>query len=525
MPPPTAPDAPPVAPAVRRWWARGGLVGAALLGAVAVAASTALHPAEDALILFDYARALAERGLVTWGGADVPIDGATDTLWMVAIAALVALGSSPYLAALLISAAAAWWIGARLAGRGGRLLAVAALATTPFAWSALAGFGTLAFSAAFVLVVAFAAAGAARACFLASLVLCLIRPDGAVWALGPCVLVAAQAPAPRRRVVVGEALLFLLLPGAAYAAMRALYFEAWLPLPLVVKASGLRDLGPFVSASLPAIAAVAVPSLLALAAARDRRVTPLMLAITVVPSLAFACLHLEQNVGNRLLAPMFFGAAWLLGHRHRGVALAFVALVALASARTAVDTVLTLLESRAAVTPALARDLAATPGRMLVTEAGALPYYSRWRAEDAWGLNTPRFAYEPLTADHLRSTRADLVVAHCRLALLDPAVDLAVPGTRSWDALCAVLLDWARGRAFDVRLVPYLQGPRLATRIKQRLGVPTDDCRRHDIYLVDARSPIREALLEVIGRHGGRELPLATGRIDADAICEPPVRE
>ena len=43
-------------------------------------------PAEDAVILYEYAKNLAQTGLITYGVASVPIEGATDFLWMVVIA-------------------------------------------------------------------------------------------------------------------------------------------------------------------------------------------------------------------------------------------------------------------------------------------------------------------------------------------------------------------------------------------------------------------------------------------------------
>ena len=50
-------------------------------------------PAEDAVILYEYAKNLAQTGLITYGGASVPIEGATDFLWMVVIAFFKSIGN------------------------------------------------------------------------------------------------------------------------------------------------------------------------------------------------------------------------------------------------------------------------------------------------------------------------------------------------------------------------------------------------------------------------------------------------
>jgi hypothetical protein len=50
---------------------------------------------------------------------------------------------------------------------------------------------------------------------------------------------------------------------------------------------------------------------------------------------------------------------------------------------------------------------------MVVTEAGLLPLYSRWRAIDAWGLNDRFIArHGPVTEDYLVKYRPELILAH-----------------------------------------------------------------------------------------------------------------
>ena len=51
-------------------------------------------PAEDAAILMRYARHLAQGHGIVWNVGEAPIDGATDFLFMAAMAALAALGTT-----------------------------------------------------------------------------------------------------------------------------------------------------------------------------------------------------------------------------------------------------------------------------------------------------------------------------------------------------------------------------------------------------------------------------------------------
>lgn len=65
-----------------------------------------VHPAEDAVILFEYAKTLADTGVISYGGANTPIEGATDFLWMSIISLLSFLGLSENTSALLLSSIA-----------------------------------------------------------------------------------------------------------------------------------------------------------------------------------------------------------------------------------------------------------------------------------------------------------------------------------------------------------------------------------------------------------------------------------
>jgi hypothetical protein len=49
-------------------------------------------PGEDSVILYEYAKNLAEKGVITYANAGSPIEGATDFLWMLFIAFMKVLG-------------------------------------------------------------------------------------------------------------------------------------------------------------------------------------------------------------------------------------------------------------------------------------------------------------------------------------------------------------------------------------------------------------------------------------------------
>lgn len=82
------------------FWLTWGLISACILYAF-VWARWQVAPAEDAVILYEYARTWAATGVISYGGAGVPIEGATDFLWMALIAGLKALQVDEFLSSCL----------------------------------------------------------------------------------------------------------------------------------------------------------------------------------------------------------------------------------------------------------------------------------------------------------------------------------------------------------------------------------------------------------------------------------------
>ena len=358
------------------------------------------RPAEDAVILYEYARNLAETGVITYGGATTPIEGATDFLWMVIIAALSAVGVDEFLASLLLSGVAAGGLFRAFAGQRRALLGLLSVALLPFSWSALAGFSPLMFSLVFVALLQAFFARRHGAFYALALALCLIRPDGVVYALGPASALFFGSLRGGRWREVGQALGILVLPGLLCFAGRAAYFGELLPLPFLVKGGG-RDLLFFYTSSLVPVFSVALPLAVAALATRSRDTLMEMGTLLAAPVLFFCAMRLEQNLGNRFLAPLGFGGLFLLARRHPGRPGA----PSRRSLLTAKDTVTALayhIDSHKENVFDLAQALAEVDGRMSVTEAGRLAYYSGWECTTPGG-STPRTT--PATSSASPSSR------------------------------------------------------------------------------------------------------------------------
>ena len=467
---------------------RDGLVVAALMALTGAYAATcvpwALHPFEDAAILMRYAQHLAEGHGIVWNIGEAPVDGATDFLFMVVLAGLARLGPTVEgavravgLASHFLTVALVYLAVRRLRGssRWAAAFLAAYLAVGPGLRFAAAYFGT----PFFVLLVtatwwlahrlAEGEGGWTPPLFaIAGLTMGLIRPEGVFLTL---LMLAAvvywRGPRPSRAAIAWTAGVFLVL-GGAYFAWRWRYFGYPLPNPFYKKGGG----GLYwdgLNWAIRISAKACLPFALAYIAALRSAATTRRAVFSLIPAGGFVGLWLllspEGNYFGRfqyavlplvLVAwpPLVEGlrAEWKLpaladlDRRARAALVAAAALVALG---------VLVYQHRLSRMPIRARD-----GRyqvamllrdyrergytMAVSEAGLLPFVSRWRAIDTWGLNDPWIAHHgPITAEYLDAQEPEVVMFHAYFSPLAPEGP-----DDEWNAMCVTLRDYAEARGY-----------------------------------------------------------------------------
>lgn len=464
-------------------------------------------PAEDAVILYEYAKNLAGNGVITYGGAGTPIEGATDFLWMLCIAAFKRIGFPEFSSSLLLNFVGVIILIVLVKSRKAKFMMVMGLLTTAYLYSSLLGFSTIFFSVVYCWCL-YLALNKKSGLYFSILILCLIRPDGVVWGAGLVLfrVLTAQEKIARKKEMM-EFATHLLIPGLIYFLWRAWYFSEWLPLPFLVKASGHRDLFVFWIQSLKAVAIALIPALLTIFFVQDRGVYSKRLFIYfALPCLFYSVMQLEQNIGNRFLAPIFFGSMLLLSYEIKLfplVAFAFVS--ALLSIPTTTLTIKDILDSADENTYYISRELSGLEGKMLVTEAGRLAYYSNWLTHDSWGLNTPKYAHNPITNSDLREGDYNLIVGHCRLNLLKQAVPEHVYENKTWENQCKVLISYVQSANYNVFLVPFLKENSSRISLRKFLGLGSYDLarRRYDLFAISPTYENSFALENLLTSHGG----------------------
>ena len=407
------------------------------------------RPEEDAAMLMRYSRHLAAGHGIVWNLGETPVDGATDFLFMVVLAAVHGLGLSLETSAraigLFAHAATVWlvfWGARRLFGasREWALVPAVFIGLGPGLRHLAGGYGTPLFAltatVTWVLACHLARADSGRearpalAFALAALVMGLARPEGVF--LGGFMLLAVLVDRGGRgtRAILTRFLVVFLTLGLLYFLWRWQYFGYPLPNPFYKKGGGtlywhslrqswknLWALGwPFLWL---------VPTGLAIRGARRAALfvaLPVVLFVTL-----FVLISDETNYVMRFRYPILpvlligcvpvaraLRAGW---PRRLPAALAPLVPLALAAALAVAQH-----QSYRFVAPQrlglydaglVLRDYAARGFALVTTEAGLLPLVSEWRAVDAWGLNDQYIAHHGgIDEAYLDRYRPELIVFH-----------------------------------------------------------------------------------------------------------------
>jgi hypothetical protein len=408
------------------------------------------HPEEDAAMLLRYSGHVAEGHGIVWNIGEKPVDGATDFLFMVVVAAAHRAGASLEKAAqgvglcahaatvLVVFLGARRWLAAPLVPA---LLSAVFLALGPGLRHLAAGYGTPLFALACAITFALAVrladaprerlARTALAFSLAGLFAGLARPEGvffAVFCLGA--VLHARRGRPGASLIVGRFLAVFLTLGLAYFAWRFYYFGFPLPNPFYKKGAFVLH-GHSLRQSWRNLFQMGLPFVAVLFLGPAFRATRRLALLTLAPVLAFVCLFVlisdETNYVMRFRYPVL--PAILMGwipiwqgafapRRSRfprsltaagaAVAIAGLGLVQHQRYRHVEPRRMGLYDAAIVL-----RDYRRYGYALATTEAGLLPFYSTWRAVDAWGLNDAFVAHHGgITEEYLDRYRPEVIMFH-----------------------------------------------------------------------------------------------------------------
>ncbi|MEO8798840.1 MAG: hypothetical protein ABI551_13210 [Polyangiaceae bacterium] len=423
-------------------------IAAALYLALALSFLAFGFPHEDAFILFKYANNVAcGQGIAFYPGGP-HVEGATDFLWMMALAGAHLLHVDVAVAAAVLNAvgfglAASILWNARpnrsARAKAVRVVAVVLLFGTSAAFASLRGFSAMLYSALALFILTRLVAPSAKKVTsvpLLALLLALVRPDGVILGAGLSFVAFLRARKVGKTAEFGARAGIAVVIGAAYFVWRWRYFGSLLPLPLYVKAHyrgwppGLEVTFDWCLSTLVPLSVVALFGRLVLGKVRARERKRLgALGVALLPFALHVASFIpsvpSQNVVNRFEAPatlaLFFFVVQTLAARR--VAERTPAKVALVLAALAVAFAPMLRLDAFEVADAfhgnypnvLSRDIGTltTPHtRIAATEAGRVLYYARGPVVDLVGLDTKETALTPPQGTFLAAFDPDVVMLH-----------------------------------------------------------------------------------------------------------------
>jgi arabinofuranosyltransferase len=423
------------------------------------------YPFEDAAILMRYALHLAQGYRIVWNVGAAPVDGGTDFLYMVVLAAIVKAGLTVEIAARLVGIVShlltvflVYFTIIKL-HRGNRWLALLSatyLAIGPALVYISAYFGTP-FFALFACITWYLAnklveePASMRASVLfafSGLVMGLIRPEGVILALLMLLAIVYMNGIKKSQFTVIYFFLTFLLLGGLYFLWRWTYFGYPLPNPFYKKGGGHLYFSSLLD-SIRIVVHMCGPFALAFILGFRSRKTVKQTIFLLIPTIGFTVIWIllsgETNYLGRfqyaILPVVLMSWPALVKDIHidwkfppiktldkRGQ-LIFILLIgcicySLLSYQSAYNAQEISFPDGKYDVAVMLRSYSQKHYTMATTEAGLLPLYSNWRDVDTWGLNDQWIAHNgQVTEAYLDSYKPELIMFHASFSQVVPIVD------------------------------------------------------------------------------------------------------
>ena len=467
------------------------LVGLLLISVayVAVVIDWSVYPAEDAAMLMRYAQHAADGHGIVWNIGEEPVDGATDFLFLIMVAAVAKLGFAVESAVRIlcvgshVAAAILVFVGARFllgANRWLAALSAAYLIAGPGLDYIETYFGTPVFALivllSFLLALRLARGDSTRghdiAFALSSLVTGLIRPEGVLMAAFLLVgVIWVRGWRESRRTLVTFASIFIVI-GGAYFLWRWQYFGQPLPNPFYKKGGG--QLYPLsLKESVWNLIWLALPFwpvfVSILWSRRARRIAIFGLIPAVGFALIWVLLSNEMNYLMRfqyatlpivlVMWPALLDDSWKrLKYFELLRAKPWSRTVVPLATIGAFVCVLGLQVGRGYGhhdhhpdgrydVARLLSEYSSEQYTLAVSEAGLLPFYSTWRSIDTWGLNDKWIARNGgITQAYLDGNRPEVIMYNAYFSPVVPEPPSG--GTPQYNEMISLLDRYAQDRNY-----------------------------------------------------------------------------
>ena len=384
-------------------------------------------PAEDAAILYNYSENLSNTGVVSYFPGGQIIEGATDFLWMIILSFFYSLGIDTFFAAVFLNLISLY-IAINIIKKHYNLIQIEyffILILHVFlvhTYSSILGFSTLFVELFFILVIVNFLKNNVFNTLFFSFVGCLIRPDFILLiSLFNIVLLKNNFS----KKTVNLYCLFIVL-GAVYFFSRAWYFQELFPVSFYLKVSWnfLNNI-EWARQILILCPSIVLFGVINLKKSMNEKVIVLLISL-IFPTLYYTNQTLMQNIGYRfyfyipvLFIFILYEVKFSINEifRKRIIYSVFISIIFLSVLFQSFERFVffknNFIPSNSKFAVFLNDLYEINKSNNIVigtTESGHIPYYSKAKTIDFFGLNTKMFMRKPAGGKFLRNNTFDILI-------------------------------------------------------------------------------------------------------------------
>ena len=407
------------------------------------------------LILYRYVDIFAQYNTIAFNPNSLPVEGATDFLWMVILTLLHKIGFDPYFTSQLLNSISLFFILKIIFNEIIPkqsviiyiIVGIVFLNIGPIVASSILGFSSLTFCFLLLAIYIFALKTNYLYWTILSILFCLLRPEAFIFFLPTILIIYYKTN--RSDVRKFYRFLFIIISfGLTYFAWRYWYFKEFLPTPIIVKSIGGETsftryfarmsevLSTFVIAQVFLIFLYFISNFKNSIRGKNNIFNLVLITLPFILVYIFMLStgHASQNIFFRYFSPiylaLFLFTLLIINDLKRNKLLIYI--ITFFLCLTSIDQSNLLnrtigIENKLVANPStkllkyysneihpithvgLSLEKFKSNLTIMLTEAGNIPYFSKKFSIDMAGLNTANYAKEPVKCEDFISSKPDII--------------------------------------------------------------------------------------------------------------------
>lgn len=495
-------------------------------------------PYEDASIMYSYAENLAHFGVISYFPNGMPAEGASDFLFMILVALFVKMGIKTTIAVALINLGGAI-LGVYSLGKIFKsskwlyFVSVLSFFLLPQFIAGLLGYGVVFYAGITLFLLSTYLNNQTNLFLITCLIHFLIRPiEGfASISLFLFYILDIRKKAKPQKLILRSILIFL-LPIALFWLWRTYYFGHLFPLPFYIKTNCVKWLLIFNKDAIYFHYKLFVPFLFFLLLFSSllfflrkqklQKIWGILISLCFLPLFFYSMADLDMNFALRYQLLPFIGlmvTGLLLSVNYSIVQFAIIATFSIPMFYLSIDQWLRAREFDWNNMYDIAKEINECNngvGKLATTESGIVPWVTKMKTVDLWGLNTPKYTKRIPTNYDLKQFNPDIIIVHARNEAYDTLKYFIAKKSsveKTWESMTASAFNYGfESKMYIIYLVPYdkrsyfksYQRPWFSKIFDKHFGKPNFS-NRNDIFMIKKDYNYAEKITIILEQHGAKK--------------------